>query len=150
VYEHVVCLLFSYIVFPTTSHLVWWDPQISWVLHFLVLWRVFQLWKTTQFESDFVCHAPMGQTRRVKKKPFFLIFWLLSRMVGVTMKNIHDIKILLPLLSLAHAINILYIHPNVVGKSYIQRPNQVGLPCIWENNICDIFSCHVTFSWIQC
>ena len=63
-------------------------------------------------------------------------------------RNIYDKKRLLPLLSLAHATNILY--PNVVGESYNQRPNQVGLPCIWENNICDIFACHVTFSWIPC
>ena len=36
----------------------------------------------------------------------------------------------------------------VVGKSCLQRLILTNFPCIWENNIYDIFTCHATFSWI--
>jgi hypothetical protein len=81
-----------------------------------------------------------------------VMFWLLSQSLwsNIGEHNIHDTKRLLPLSSLAHAISIVYIHSNVVGKSCLRRPIQVGLPCIWKNGICDIFACHVMFSQIQC
>lgn len=59
--------------------------------------------------------------------------------------SIHDIRTFLPSLSLAHATNILSIHQDVVGKSNLQRPIQVGLTWIQKNGMC-----HVTFSRIPC
>ena len=40
--------------------------------------------------------------------------------------------------------------PRVVDKSWLERPIQANLLCIWENNIYDILTCHVTISQIPC
>ena len=110
--------------------------------------------KDLHFETIIVW-APMVQVRRVKRKSFYImivmfLISILSLWSNNREHNIHDTKRLLPSPSLAHVISIVYILPNVVGKSCLQRPIQVGLPCIWKNNICGIFACHVMFSQIPC
>ena len=57
-------------------------------------------------------------------------------------------KSLLSLLTLAHATSILQIH--VVENHCLQRLFSASLPCIWENNICDNFMCHVNKLHVQC
>ena len=53
--------------------------------------------------------------------------------------DIHNIKWLLFSLLLAHATSILQIDLDGVGKGDLQRSIQVGLSCIQENVIYDIF-----------